>query len=117
MEYGREVFTVPGNIDSPASYATNRLMRTSAEIVLEAKDVLNVLGLSALEKGTEKAAAVSLNEEEKSVMEHLKREPLSFAQLIIKTGFAAAKLNSLLTMLQLKGIIDQTAGRVYAAKD
>lgn len=117
MEYGREVFTVPGNIDSPASYATNRLMRTSAEIVLEAKDVLNVLGLSALEMGTEKATAVSLNEEEKSVMEHLKREPLSFDQLIIKTGFAAAKLNSLLTMLQLKGIIDQTAGRVYAAKD
>ena len=111
------MFTVPGNIDSPASYATNRLMRTSAEIVLEAKDVLNVLGLSALEMGTEKAAAVSLNEEEKSVMEHLKREPLSFDQLIIKTGFAAAKLNSLLTMLQLKGIIDQTAGRVYAAKD
>ena len=46
----------------------------------------------------------------------LRREPLSFDELIARTQFSAAKLNSLLTMLELKGIIDQSAGRTYATK-
>lgn len=44
VEYGRELMTVPGNIDSPASYSTNRLMRTSAETVLCSRDVSRRLG-------------------------------------------------------------------------
>jgi DNA processing protein len=116
VEYGRELFTVPGNIDSPASVATNRLMRTSAEIVLGAGDVLQVLGVEAKKKEPEKEEGPRLDEEERALLSHLKREAQSFDQLIERTGYSASKLNSLLTMLQLKGIIDQSAGRVYAAK-
>ena len=50
------------------------------------------------------------------LLQALRREPLSFDELIARTQFSAAKLNSLLTMLELKGIIDQSAGRTYATK-
>ena len=61
-------------------------------------------------------AAPAVTEEEERVLQALRREPLSFDELIARTQFSAAKLNSLLTMLELKGIIDQSAGRTYATK-
>lgn len=119
VEYGRELMTVPGNIDSPASYSTNRLMRTSAETVLCSRDVLQAFGMADAEDGPPavgRQAAPAVTEEEERVLQALRREPLSFDELIARTQFSAAKLNSLLTMLELKGIIDQSAGRTYATK-
>lgn len=117
MDLGRELFTVPGNIDSPASYATNRLLRTSAEMVLEAVDVLRVLGMEPHQPAVDEACAhVELDAGEQVVLRHLQEGPRSFDELAVLTQFSAAKLNSLLTMLQLKGIIDQTAGRVFTTK-
>lgn len=117
MDCGRELFTVPGNIDSPSSTQTNRLMHTSAEIVLEASDVLGVLGMNAPQEATQaKPVKPALDNDERIIVDYIGHEPQSFDQLIVLTGFSAAKLNSLLTMLQLKGIIDQSAGRVFALK-
>ena len=115
MDCGRELFVVPGNIESQARYGRDRLLRTSAVTVLEAGDVLSHLGLAG---GEEKEAPTppELDEEEQKIVEHLSLETQSFDELANLTGFLAPKLNSLLTRLELKGIIDQSAGRVYAMK-
>ena len=115
MDMGREAFVVPGNIDSPASFATNRLMRTSAEIVLSPRDVLERLGYEAKERQTQKAVQ-PMDDDQRQIVEALENEELSFDELTQKTGFSAAVLNSLLTRMKLKGIIDQSAGRVYSLK-
>lgn len=115
VDCGRELFVVPGNIDSPASYATNRLLRTSAEVVLETSDVLDRLGLAAPEEQPAQPS-IKLDEEERKIVQCLLREPQSFDELSVLTGFLPPRLNSLLTRLELKGIIDQSAGRVYAMK-
>ena len=115
MEMGREVFVVPGNIDSPASRATNRLMRTSAEIVLETRDILDRLGYEVPRKAVPKPLQ-KLDEEEGILAKYLETEALSFDELTQKTAFSAAKLNSLLTRMKLKGIIDQSAGRVFSLR-
>lgn len=116
VDCGRELFVVPGNIDSPASYATNRLLRTSAEIVLEAQDVLDRLGVAVPEKVVIIEEIPALSNEEQTIVDFIRQEPQSMDELVVLTGFSAAKLNSLLTRLQLKGIIDQSAGRMYAMK-
>ena len=119
MEYGREVFTVPGNIDCAASFETNRLIGTSALAVLSPEDVLDALGLgtkAAGEGGEEKqdGADSVLDPEEAQVIACLSRGPLSADQLVEKTGFAASQLNSHLTMLEMQGIIVQSAGRIFS---
>ena len=97
-------------------------MRTSAETVLCSRDVLQAFGMADAEDGEDgppavgRQAAPPVTEEEERVLQALRREPLSFDELIARTQFSAAKLNSLLTMLELKGIIDQSAGRTYATK-
>ena len=118
MELGREVFVVPGNIDSPASLATNRLMRTSAEIALSPSDILSFFGIEteAKEEGSGETAPLELSADEEILFNLLKKEPYSFDELANLTHFSPSSLNSLLTMLQLKGIIDQSAGRVYSAR-
>ena len=116
-DYGREVLAVPGNIDSPASIGVNRLLRNGAAFALGSADVLEALGLAAEEGETaQETARASLSEEEKLVLEALALEPLSFDEIAARTKLSVSKLNSLLTMLELKGIIDQAAARVYATK-
>ena len=45
LEQGRDVFSVPGNIDSPQSFGTNHLIRLGAKPVLTAEDILEEYNL------------------------------------------------------------------------
>ena len=48
-DYGREVFAMPGRVDSPASSGTHHLIRSGgAKLVESAADILDSLGLPAL---------------------------------------------------------------------
>src|SRR6202051_4799847 len=43
MEFGREVFGVPGNVTPAASYAPNMLIKLGAKLVVNAEDVIEGL--------------------------------------------------------------------------
>ena len=40
MEFGREVFGVPGNVTQPASFAPNQLIKQGAKLVANAEGVI-----------------------------------------------------------------------------
>ena len=56
-----------------------------------------------------------LGPEEEAIVAPLRNEPLSFEELTQITGLSAAKLNSHLTMLELRGIIEKAPGGLYRA--
>ena len=58
---------------------------------------------------------MELDPEDEPLVEALKIEALSFDELATATGFSAAKLNSHLTMLELRGIIEKAPGGLYRA--
>jgi len=43
MEFGREVFGVPGNVTQPVSYAPNQLIKQGAKLVPNAEDIIEEL--------------------------------------------------------------------------
>jgi DNA processing protein len=43
MEFGREVFAVPGNVTQPVSFAPNLLIKQGAKLVVNAEDVIEEL--------------------------------------------------------------------------
>ncbi len=59
----------------------------------------------------------SLNDDELSVVRLLYERERSFDEIVSQTDLDTAKLNSLLTMLKIKGIIYETTGKHYRIKD
>ena len=56
---------------------------------------------------------IELDADETAVVKPLREQEMSFEELTAVTGFSAAKLNSHLTMLELRGIIEKVPGGTY----
>ena len=119
LEQGRDVFAVPGGIYSPQSSAPNRMILEGATPVLSHWDILEYYRWAQrpAENPVPSAKREPLEPEEEAVVAPLRAEALSFEELAAATGFTAAKLNSHLTMLELRGIIEKVPGGMYRAYD
>ena len=117
LEQGRDVFAVPGGIYSPQSSAPNRMILDGATPVLCHWDLLEYYrwGQRPSDKPERAVRREPLEPEEEAVVAPLRAEALSFEELVAATGFSAAKLNSHLTMLELRGIIEKVPGGLYRA--
>ncbi len=116
LDQSRDVFAVPGSIYSPLAEGPNQLLYDGAQMVRDAYDILESYHWAS--KPSEQAKAREkelLGEDESKIVEKLRIEALSFDELALETGFNSAKLNSLLTILELRGIIKQLPGRLYRA--
>lgn len=115
QDQGREVFAVPGSIYAPQSYSPNRLIQSGATPVLSPWDILEAMrwGVRPSVARQQEKGELMVNEEERQVVEPLINEELSFGELARKTNFSVQKLNSLLTTLELRGIIKRVPGNLY----
>ena len=113
-EQGRDAFAVPGSIYAPLSEGPNQLIFDGAQPVRDAYDILEFYrwGIRPGEKAA-KAQLPPLEPDEAKLVGLLQIEALSFDELVVETGFNSGKLNSLLTILALRGIIKQLPGRIY----
>ena len=115
-EQGRDVFAVPGSIYSPQCEGPNQLIFDGAMPVRDHWDLLERFGWAQRPSGkAEKKQTIELSGDEKTIVDLLKIEQTSFDELVKSTGFNTADLNSLLTILQLRGIIKQLPGKIYRA--
>jgi len=120
-EQGREVFVIPGRVDSPLSQGANELIRSGATLVQNLEDVLQQLGevgakMSPQESADEEAIPAGLSETERKLLTELKDQPLSLDELVRRSGCETGKVASALTMLVLKGAAVQQPGNVFARK-
>lgn len=105
-EQGREVFAIPGNIFSPASAGTNRLIQDGAKLVITVNDVLNELNITRNAYETRVAAEkiAPSSELEEDILEHLGLDPIHVDELVRLSGLPVATISSTLTILELKGL-------------
>lgn len=114
LEQGREVFAVPGNVNSPASRGTNRLIQLGeAKLVVDAEDMLEELNLSMVFEHTAAQKALPETSEEAALFEHLSGEPVHVDTLSRATGLSSQEVSSTLTLLELKGIVRQVGSMNY----
>jgi len=109
-EYNRDVLAVPGSILSTTSAGPHMLIRNGATPITSPDDVLEALGL----KGSERVEKNfdNLNDSEKMVVKILETS-LPKDILIAKTGLSISEANSLLTMMEIKGIIKESGGEFF----
>ncbi len=113
LEQGRDVFALPGRVDSLYSKGTNKLLKEGAILVEDIKDVLEALNIE-IEKKEEKIE-IEIEPEAKKILTILE-EPLQLEEIINKTNMQPEFLFSLLTNLQIKGIIEELPGKIYRKK-
>lgn len=112
LEQGREVFAVPGNINSPNSKGTNALIKNGAKLVDCVEDILYELpGEFCISRS---AQQVDLDAEEQRLVRILAESGKSLNQLAEATGIEIRDILSITAMLEIKGMIKSINGIYYS---
>jgi len=115
LEQGREVFAVPGNINSAASRGTNRLIREGAKLVAEVADILAELPRRPGTAVTPAPAPkFSLTPQEAGIYALLAEAPLHIDDIIVKCALTVSDVSAILLRLELKGAVMQLPGKHFA---
>ncbi len=116
LDQNREVFAVPGNIDSPKSFGTNELIKQGAKVVTSVEDILDELQLQlapVFMKDAPTREVTSLTEAERALFEILTNEPRHIDEIASSTGQSTSLVLSTLLSLELKDLVKQHAGKLF----
>ncbi len=119
-EYGRQVFAVPGRIDSPRSKGCHDLIKKGAKLCEGAEDVLSVFEYLFPASNRPPTAAttgvlpaVELSENEQKVYDTLDHEEISIDDVIRKSGLPSSAVSVALLSLEMKRLVRQLPGKLF----
>ena len=125
-EQNREVFAVPGPVDSLPSRGCHHLIRDGAKLVETVDDILEELGSKVRDlkrpvdseaTASPSAAAhagLSLTEAERLLLGKLDDRPTSVDQLIALSGLTASQTMATLSILEMRRLIKRFPGPQFA---
>lgn len=118
LDYGRDIFAVPGQIDSFKSEGTHWLLQEGAKLVQHVDDILIELELrKALPKIADPAqdkvtgyTADDPGSDEAHLLAVIEPYPQPRDQIIERAGLDAARVSELLLVLELAGVVEVLPG-------
>lgn len=113
LAQNREIFAVPGNINSPNSAGTNRLIQQGAKLVTRVEDILEELNVKMVPEKVAIQMVLPDSAEEAALISHLSRQPIHVDDLSRVAGLPTSLVNSTLTLMELKGMVQQVGGMNY----
>lgn len=115
IDEGRQIFVLPGNVTNTTNAGTNNLIKSlQGACVLCPEDIIvNFEGHSIPKESSNKPQHKQLSMEEEIIVEALKLQDSHFDELLKKTQMDPKKLKSLLTMMEIRGLIKKLAGNNY----
>lgn len=121
LEQGREVFAVPGRIDSVKSEGPHRLLQQGAKLVHVVDDIIDELRLAGstgdFSAAVENPEPPAVSNDEQVLLDLLEVYPVSIDELVRHSGRPAGDVFDLLLRLELKGMVRQLPGQQYERRD
>ncbi len=112
-EQGRDVFAVPGNIFNPGSIGSNELIRQGAIPLLSPNDILEHLNIPQFTAQHTARQSVPTDPLEAQLLTYLSSEPRHIDEIVRSTAMPTPQVSSLLTVMELKGLVRQAAPFCY----
>ncbi|MDQ5987978.1 MAG: hypothetical protein CSYNP_03726 [Syntrophus sp. SKADARSKE-3] len=140
LEQGREVFAVPGSIDSAGSHGTHKLIRDGATLVEGIDDIIPAilpqisaprvipsppmmqgrldltLSANGYQGNEDHGPEINLNTTESAIFNSISDNPVHIDSIIQSSGLKPPEVLNTLLNLELQGLIRQTAGKTYVRK-
>lgn len=118
IEYGRQVFAVPGRIDSPRSKGCHDLIKKGAKLCEGAEDILSEFEylFPPTNRSSDPAAvaALTLSENEQNIYDALKdSDELAIDEIIRASGLPASVVSVVLLSLEMKKLVRQLPGKLF----
>lgn len=119
-EQGREVFAVPGNINSKTSQGAHNLLKQGAKLVASAADVIEEFPYLFLKseknrgKDQHDKPGADLTGEEARVFDMLEPYPVHIDELSRKLNMAVSQLSAILVNLEVKGLVARSPGMYFS---
>jgi DNA processing protein len=119
-EYGRQVFAVPGRVDSPRSKGCHDLIKKGAKLCEGVEDILSEFEYlfppsnrppSAAATGV--LPALELSENERKVYDALNHEETAIDEVIRQSGLPSSAVSVALLSLEMKRIVRQLPGKLF----
>ncbi|MBI2948220.1 MAG: DNA-protecting protein DprA [Verrucomicrobia bacterium] len=120
VDYGRQLFAVPGRIDSPRSKGCHELIKKGAKLCEGAEDILSEFEYlfpqtNRLPAPNESGVlpALTLSENEQKVYAALEEEPTAIDDVIRQSGLPASAASVALLSLEMKRLVKQLPGKLF----
>lgn len=111
---GKEVWAVPGNITSHYSFGCNKLLRDGARAISVIDDLLNDGGITP---SVGEEVYDNMGEDEKKVFDVINSGgEVTVEEIYHKTNIKPSVINGIITILEMKGIIFSSFGKIFIAK-
>jgi DNA processing protein len=113
-EQGREVFAVPGPMYSKLAKGPAQLIKQGAKLVMNVEDVLEELQLESGVKSQVSSEVKADSPEEQAILEILRDGPVHVDEITRAAKLPAAKVGSILSLMEIKGLVKPLGSGNYS---
>lgn len=114
-EQGRNIYALPGNINSMYSFGANKLIKDGATPLIAFDDIIDELGITRQSLSFEQKT--ELGKDEREIYDLVQRTGETTTDFICRTtGRPPSDVNAMVTILEMKGLLQTALGKIFIAK-